>query len=42
MTQPKATDMDRPVNPIEETFWCYIRGDLDTAAFEAWVYAGPR
>jgi hypothetical protein len=33
--------MDRPMNPIEEMFWSYIRGDLDTAAFEAWVYASP-
>jgi Tetratricopeptide repeat len=33
--------MDRPVDKIEEMFWTYIRGDLDEAAFEAWVYASP-
>jgi tetratricopeptide (TPR) repeat protein len=26
---------------IEEIFWSYIRGDLDEAAFEAWVYDTP-
>lgn len=28
-------------NAIEENFWRYVRGELDEAAFEAWVYATP-
>ncbi len=33
--------MDQPADAIEETLWRYVRGDLDEAAFEAWVYATP-
>jgi tetratricopeptide (TPR) repeat protein len=36
-----VTRIDPSMNLIEETFWSYIRGDLDEAAFEAWIYATP-
>jgi hypothetical protein len=33
--------MDRPIDPVEDKFWAYVRGELDEPAFEAWVYAAP-
>lgn len=33
--------MRRPVESIEQTLWSYLRGVLDEAEFEAWVYAEP-
>src|SRR5437762_3127369 len=33
--------MDRPIHPVEETFWSYVQGTLDEDAFENWVYANP-
>jgi hypothetical protein len=33
--------MSHPIDPIEEMLWAYIRGDIEEAAFEAWLYATP-
>jgi hypothetical protein len=30
-----------PIDPIEETLWSYVRGDMDDREFEAWAYATP-
>ena len=31
----------RSIDPIEDKFWTYARGELDESAFEAWLYAAP-
>jgi len=31
----------RPIDPIEDRFWAYLREEPDASAFEAWLYATP-
>ena len=31
----------RSIDPIEDKFWTYLRGEWDESAFEAWLYADP-
>jgi hypothetical protein len=30
--------VDHPIDPVEDKFWAYVRGELDEPVFESWLY----